>query len=109
MACLSFAPPFSAPPFSAPPLSGSLKTDRKSTRLNSSHQIISYAVFCLKKKKTRRPVSELIPHHHADSIEVKAHDALGVSAAELGVCCRVGDAYPVRIKRAQRVLSERTL
>src|SRR5258708_24667352 len=28
-----------------------LKQDRKSTRLNSSHQIISYAVFCLKKKK----------------------------------------------------------
>src|SRR5258708_24710067 len=27
-----------------------LMTDRKSTRLNSSHQIISYAVFCLKKK-----------------------------------------------------------
>src|SRR5258708_15233322 len=27
--------------------------DRKSTRLNSSHQIISYAVFCLKKKKTK--------------------------------------------------------
>src|SRR5258708_22615708 len=27
--------------------------DRKSTRLNSSHQIISYAVFCLKKKKNR--------------------------------------------------------
>src|SRR5258708_25303960 len=33
--------------------------DRKSTRLNSSHQIISYAVFCLKKKKNtdrRTPV-----------------------------------------------------
>src|SRR5258708_17807509 len=30
-------------------LKGSI--DRKSTRLNSSHQIISYAVFCLKKKK----------------------------------------------------------
>src|SRR5258708_31151427 len=28
-----------------------LSEDRKSTRLNSSHQIISYAVFCLKKKK----------------------------------------------------------
>src|SRR5258708_8894443 len=28
------------------------RSDRKSTRLNSSHQIISYAVFCLKKKKT---------------------------------------------------------
>src|SRR5207244_7634123 len=29
----------------------SLDADRKSTRLNSSHQIISYAVFCLKKKR----------------------------------------------------------
>src|SRR5207244_11696543 len=29
------------------------RTDRKSTRLNSSHQIISYAVFCLKKKKKK--------------------------------------------------------
>src|SRR5438034_1986828 len=28
--------------------------DRKSTRLNSSHTVISYAVFCLKKKKTER-------------------------------------------------------
>src|SRR5258708_29602367 len=31
----------------------STRPDRKSTRLNSSHQIISYAVFCLKKKKTK--------------------------------------------------------
>src|SRR5258708_9735205 len=30
--------------------------DRKSTRLNSSHQIISYAVFCLKKKKKTQPM-----------------------------------------------------
>src|SRR5260221_1315395 len=30
---------------------GRLRTDRKSTRLNSSHTVISYAVFCLKKKK----------------------------------------------------------
>src|SRR5438552_19092171 len=30
-----------------------LHGDRKSTRLNSSHQIISYAVFCLKKKKKK--------------------------------------------------------
>src|SRR5687768_18188736 len=30
-------------------------TDRKSTRLNSSHGYISYAVFCLKKKKTNEP------------------------------------------------------
>src|SRR5258708_22699285 len=31
----------------------SASRDRKSTRLNSSHQIISYAVFCLKKKKNK--------------------------------------------------------
>src|SRR5258708_3629577 len=31
--------------------------DRKSTRLNSSHQIISYAVFCLKKKKQTQTIS----------------------------------------------------
>src|SRR5437879_7407330 len=31
-----------------------LTTDRKSTRLNSSHRCISYAVFCLKKKKKKR-------------------------------------------------------
>src|SRR5258708_16730204 len=31
--------------------------DRKSTRLNSSHQIISYAVFCLKKKKKKHNTS----------------------------------------------------
>src|SRR3954463_1976614 len=30
------------------------RSDRKSTRLNSSHTIISYAVFCLKKKNTPR-------------------------------------------------------
>src|SRR2546426_7645883 len=30
------------------------KRDRKSTRLNSSHLVISYAVFCLKKKKTNK-------------------------------------------------------
>src|SRR5207244_9367013 len=34
-----------------PPKKSWPQIDRKSTRLNSSHQIISYAVFCLKKKK----------------------------------------------------------
>src|SRR2546428_5624141 len=33
----------------------SVRPDRKSTRLNSSHDQISYAVFCLKKKKRGRP------------------------------------------------------
>src|SRR5258708_14940689 len=35
--------------------------DRKSTRLNSSHQIISYAVFCLKKKKNNKHKSTNAP------------------------------------------------
>src|SRR5207245_11094923 len=33
-----------------------LRVDRKSTRLNSSHGSISYAVFCLKKKKNNTPI-----------------------------------------------------
>src|SRR2546426_6684086 len=33
--------------------------DRKSTRLNSSHLVISYAVFCLKKKKRLKPTHQL--------------------------------------------------
>src|SRR5438067_5216108 len=48
------------------------RLDRKSTRLNSSHVSISYAVFCLKKKK------------HDDT----THDPLTHSACE----CRIGSA-----------------
>src|SRR2546426_1490155 len=38
----------------APPENKPLPRDRKSTRLNSSHLVISYAVFCLKKKKKHK-------------------------------------------------------
>src|SRR2546422_2478664 len=38
--------------------------DRKSTRLNSSHGYISYAVFCLKKKNNVSPLEQPV-HHHA--------------------------------------------
>src|SRR5688572_31675531 len=41
--------------------------DRKSTRLNSSHSQISYAVFCLKKKKNKKAkqyIVRLHPHTH---------------------------------------------
>src|SRR2546430_12972894 len=45
--------------------------DRKSTRLNSSHSQISYAVFCLKKKKHQGPYTAPTPsrkpHHSAHS------------------------------------------
>src|SRR5207244_6272229 len=37
--------------------------DRKSTRLNSSHQIISYAVFCLKKKTKNKNTYQLKDQH----------------------------------------------
>src|SRR5256885_6668101 len=40
----------------------SSKIDRKSTRLNSSHLVISYAVFCLKKKKKKLTL-QLLPKH----------------------------------------------
>src|SRR5256885_7379191 len=39
---------------------GRTDADRKSTRLNSSHLVISYAVFCLKKKK---PKKSPVPYH----------------------------------------------
>src|SRR5256885_9756558 len=43
-------------------LQGDLGIDRKSTRLNSSHLVISYAVFCLKKKKIHTPRSPAVFH-----------------------------------------------
>src|SRR5690606_41788726 len=53
-----------------PPQPGRLRTrhrhpppqDRKSTRLNSSHVKISYAVFCLKKKRTKRETTYQCPN-----------------------------------------------
>src|SRR2546426_1224074 len=47
-------------------------TDRKSTRLNSSHLVISYAVFCLKKKKNtprpRLPARTSRQQHHYETL-----------------------------------------
>src|SRR5690348_17993430 len=40
-------------------------TDRKSTRLNSSHPSISYAVFCLKKKTHQRPAGDRVGPSYA--------------------------------------------
>src|SRR5947209_13734181 len=60
----------------ATPVSGvgvaTMSEDRKSTRLNSSHANISYAVFCLKKKNNRSSLDRPVrlrriqrPHHYA--------------------------------------------
>src|SRR5256885_2502860 len=42
------------------------RTDRKSTRLNSSHLVISYAVFCLKKKNTPLVLPRCSPREGSD-------------------------------------------
>src|SRR2546430_11359680 len=47
------------------PLQNRLLKDRKSTRLNSSHSQISYAVFCLKKKKHEESFSTMLAHRLA--------------------------------------------
>src|SRR5688572_11463105 len=39
------------------------RIDRKSTRLNSSHSQISYAVFCLKKKTKQQKQRHIVPYH----------------------------------------------
>src|SRR5438067_6592062 len=56
--------------------------DRKSTRLNSSHVSISYAVFCLKKKKKknkpaqqRQPVTYSVPRRESDPLPTEQHSA----------------------------------
>src|ERR1022692_2523243 len=68
--------------------------DRKSTRLNSSHLVISYAVFCLKKKKKPHPISfggmgrqarRVINVRRAPAASRRClHRTIGVSAYPLG-------------------------
>src|SRR5258708_16285033 len=62
-----------------------IKPDRKSTRLNSSHQIISYAVFCLKKKNKRHNQSP-----HTILSDDFSYHKVAVAIADLwGGCCSV--------------------
>src|SRR5438132_4505418 len=49
--------------------------DRKSTRLNSSHTVISYAVFCLKKKKQTRLLAQA-SQRASELLETPAIDAI---------------------------------
>src|SRR5947199_5987396 len=51
-------------------------SDRKSTRLNSSHLGISYAVFCLKKKKKRRQQTALGPKKMTNHISQLLSDTM---------------------------------
>src|SRR2546427_8765441 len=62
--------------------------DRKSTRLNSSHSQISYAVFCLKKKK--RTILRSAEHAHEVEIVYIASLANHMTDPEHVVCRRLG-------------------
>src|SRR2546427_6646002 len=53
------------------------KADRKSTRLNSSHSQISYAVFCLKKKKRPLLMVRHLALHHTQLIQREERNEMG--------------------------------
>src|SRR5437588_1176394 len=62
--------------------------DRKSTRLNSSHTVISYAVFCLKKKKERlkQGISEQIQQVGEECRQNSIHNAIEGKVIDLTQC-----------------------
>src|SRR2546426_9309598 len=75
----------SAPPMPAqiePPVS---TRDRKSTRLNSSHLVISYAVFCLKKNKEEEKSKPLDPRHFETTDLVDYLDGMSLSVVQTGM------------------------
>src|SRR2546421_3677008 len=61
--------------------------DRKSTRLNSSHDQISYAVFCLKKKKKHHLIRRVTHNRQRKSNNIHLHDGTICYAKTLH-CCR---------------------
>src|SRR5207247_9956685 len=74
---------------------GDPQVDRKSTRLNSSHEWISYAVFCLKKKtaqtkKTTRLTSEIILVNPSHRVEIgRIPRVTGLRASEFAMCMKL--------------------
>src|SRR5436190_14940025 len=66
---------------STSPSSRSAWADRKSTRLNSSHTVISYAVFCLKKKKNNTlHQQKTVYYFERDRLQLK--EGYSVAASE---------------------------
>src|SRR5258708_25219483 len=74
-----------------------IRDDRKTTGLNSSHQIISYAVFCLKKKKNENEHNGNGVDHEAEAVRavvVAEDERVLVHKAWLGrVWCDAGIRY----------------
>src|SRR5256886_10055883 len=89
---------------SAPSASRTRSTsDRKSTRLNSSHSQISYAVFCLKKKKKKQHTASRVDKKTADnleSVEVYAHARARRAMGPEAICQHIEQ----RLRRVQFML-----
>src|SRR5438132_8134905 len=60
--------------------------DRKSTRLNSSHTVISYAVFCLKKKKSQHTVAWMDRRRRIDETKTTVRVVAPDSTVSRTVC-----------------------
>src|SRR2546427_1179963 len=82
---------------------GDAAGDRKSTRLNSSHSQISYAVFCLKKKKQGLGESEVRPGRHSgDARQLCCRDSIGRDPGDPGPQdprLNSGDRHPLALER----------
>src|SRR6202171_5088763 len=68
--------------------------DRKSTRLNSSHLAISYAVFCLKKKKTKAKSTNIIIYSPCDACRADIQHTTRLTCVSL---CHVTDVFALSL------------
>src|SRR5256885_7713842 len=87
-----------------PPKLSAVTPDRKSTRLNSSHLVISYAVFCLKKKKNTH--APLVPVHYglaARPANLQPHLATLIFPPCRLLCLRA-PGRPLTLAAATRIL-----
>src|SRR6266496_6220425 len=89
------------------------RTDRKSTRLNSSHVEISYAVFCLKKKtaKPRRPTSAGAARDPSQQLDYPVQGPAKARRATAPALAALLDWMPDlvghRVRGDERILGER--
>src|SRR2546427_42182 len=74
------------------------KVDRKSTRLNSSHSQISYAVFCLKKKTHQSSFFFFNDTATTEIYTLSLHDALPISDAKCADCLKLGADHAINYR-----------
>src|SRR2546426_4087257 len=74
-----------------PHASSHASRDRKSTRLNSSHLVISYAVFCLKKKKNNKYI-QLADNYRSYTFVVQDRSFFH-TAAVVPICVQADDTF----------------